>query len=65
MEALDKFARIEAPEREYGKPQWIQPFANADNVGEGEVVELHGLVEPSGDPNLRIEWMLNGRPLMN
>ncbi|EYC08130.1 hypothetical protein Y032_0067g131 [Ancylostoma ceylanicum] len=65
MESMDKFARIEAPEREYGKPQWIQPFANADNVGEGEVVELHGLVEPSGDPNLRIEWMLNGRPLMN
>ncbi|ETN87097.1 hypothetical protein NECAME_01255 [Necator americanus] len=65
IESMDKFARIEAPEREYGKPQWIQPFENADNVAEGQVVELHGLVEPSGDPNLRIEWMLNGKPLMN
>lgn len=26
IESMDKFARIEAPEREYGKPQWIQPF---------------------------------------
>ncbi|KJH46031.1 immunoglobulin I-set domain protein [Dictyocaulus viviparus] len=65
LEAIDKYAPIEAPEREYGKPQWIQPFNNVDNVEEGQVVELHGLVEPSGDPNLHVEWLLNGKPLMN
>lgn len=87
MEAIDKYARLEAPEREYTKPQWIQTFQvhllfslslyillllliihrfqNFDNVGEGESVELHGLVEPSGDPSLRIEWLFNGNPLMN
>ena len=65
LEAIDKYARLEAPEKEFGKPQWIQPFENVDNVGEGQVVELRGLVEPSGDPNLRIEWLLNGQPLMN
>ncbi|VDM72638.1 unnamed protein product, partial [Strongylus vulgaris] len=65
MESMDKFARLEAPEREYGKPQWIQPFENVENVPEGQVVELHGLVEPSGDPNLRVDWLLNGKPLMN
>ncbi|CAI4222564.1 unnamed protein product [Auanema sp. JU1783] len=65
IEAIDKYARLEAPEREFTKPQWIQGFQNFDNVGEGESVELHGLVEPSGDPNLRIEWLFNGQPLMN
>ncbi|PAV62890.1 hypothetical protein WR25_23783 isoform D [Diploscapter pachys] len=65
LEALDKYARLEAPEHEYGPPQWVQGFESYDNVGEGEVVTLHGLVEPSGDPNLRIEWQLNGQPLTN
>uniref|UniRef100_A0A158P8T2 Titin n=1 Tax=Angiostrongylus cantonensis TaxID=6313 RepID=A0A158P8T2_ANGCA len=65
LEAMDKYARIEAPEKEYGKPQWIQPFENIDNVGEGQVIELHGLIEPSGDPNLHVEWLLNGKPLIN
>ncbi|KAF8383875.1 ketn-1 [Pristionchus pacificus] len=65
MEAIDKYARLEAPEREFDKPQWIQPFADVDNVGEGQVVELHGLVEPSGDPSMRIEWLFNGKPILN
>ncbi|CAJ0586229.1 unnamed protein product, partial [Mesorhabditis spiculigera] len=65
MEAFDKFARIEAPEREFDKPQFIQGFENWDDVQEGQVVELHGLVEPSGDPSMRVEWLLNGQPLMN
>uniref|UniRef100_A0A8R1HM90 Ig-like domain-containing protein n=1 Tax=Caenorhabditis japonica TaxID=281687 RepID=A0A8R1HM90_CAEJA len=65
LEAIDKYAKLEAPEREYEKPQWVQGFENFENVGEGQTVTLHGLVEPSGDPNLRIEWLLNGTPLMN
>ncbi|CAD6198030.1 unnamed protein product [Caenorhabditis auriculariae] len=65
LEAIDKYARLEAPEREYTKPQWVQGFENHDNVGEGVAITLHGLVEPSGDPNLQIEWLLNGNPLMN
>ncbi|CAJ0920993.1 unnamed protein product, partial [Mesorhabditis belari] len=65
MEALDKYAKIEAPEREFSKPQFVQGFENFDDVKEGEVIELHGLVEPSGDPQLRVEWLLNGQPLMN
>lgn len=65
LESIDKYARLEAPDREFEKPQWIQPFENVDDVGEGQVVELRGLVEPSGDPNLRIEWLMNGHPLMN
>ncbi|GMR57574.1 hypothetical protein PMAYCL1PPCAC_27769, partial [Pristionchus mayeri] len=65
MEAIDKYARLEAPEREFDKPQWIQPFSDVDNVGEGQVVELHGLVEPSGDPSMRIEWLFNGKPILN
>ncbi|CAB3397921.1 unnamed protein product [Caenorhabditis bovis] len=65
LEAIDKNARLEAPERTYEKPYWLQGFENFDQVGEGQSVTLHGLVEPSGDPNMKIEWLLNGTPLMN
>ncbi|ULT87824.1 hypothetical protein L3Y34_007185 [Caenorhabditis briggsae] len=65
LEAIDKYARLDAPEREFDKPQWVQGFENYENVGEGQTVTLHGLVEPSGDPTLQIEWLLNGTPLRN
>uniref|UniRef100_F1KPJ7 Titin n=1 Tax=Ascaris suum TaxID=6253 RepID=F1KPJ7_ASCSU len=65
LESLDKFPRLEAPEKEFGKPNWVYSFDNIDNLQEGEIVHLSGNVEPSGDPNLRIEWFLNGAPLMN
>lgn len=37
MNCPSQYARLEAPEREFDKPQWIQPFADVDNVGEGQV----------------------------
>lgn len=62
---MDKFPRLEAPEVEFGKPNWVKGFDNIDNLAEGEVVQLTGYVEPVGDPNLKIEWFLNGAPLQN
>lgn len=65
LESIDKNARLEAPEVEFGKPNWIKSFDNIDNLQEGEIVHLVGCVEPVGDPNLKIEWFLNGAPLQN
>ncbi|MFH4979231.1 hypothetical protein AB6A40_005940, partial [Gnathostoma spinigerum] len=65
LEALDKFPKLELPEEQYDKPFWTKAFENIDNLPEGEIIELSGFVEPSGDPNLRIEWFLNGAPLPN
>ncbi|KAK0408252.1 hypothetical protein QR680_003855 [Steinernema hermaphroditum] len=65
LEALDKFPRLEAPEMEFQKPTWTQTFENVEVGDEGGVVQLNGFVEPVADPNLRIEWFLNGTPLQN
>ncbi|VDO67652.1 unnamed protein product [Heligmosomoides polygyrus] len=65
IEAMDKYGRIDVPEKEYGKPQWIKPFEDAGEVQVGEVVNLYGVVGPSDDPNLHVEWFHNGKPLLN
>ncbi|TKR69858.1 hypothetical protein L596_021954 [Steinernema carpocapsae] len=65
LEALDKNQRLEAPEMEFGKPVWTQTFQNVEVGDDGGVVQLAGFVEPVADPNLKIEWFLNGTPLQN
>ena len=65
LEGLDKFPQLEYPETEFGKPQWVRTFENVDVEQEGEIVQLFGQVDPADDPNLKVEWFLNGVPLQN
>lgn len=65
LESTDKNVHLEVPEPEFRKPNWIRCFDNIDNLQEGEVVHLIGYVEPVGDPDLKVEWYLNGAPLKN
>ncbi|KAM3716725.1 Kettin [Dirofilaria immitis] len=65
LESIVKNVRLEVPEPEFSKPNWIKAFDNIDNLEEGGIVQLIGYVEPVSDPNLKIEWYLNGAPLKN
>lgn len=65
LESLDKYPKMEIPEAEYTKPVWTKSFDNIDNLQEGEIVFLNGLIEPAEDPNLKVEWFHNGAPLQN
>uniref|UniRef100_A0A7I4YU80 Ig-like domain-containing protein n=1 Tax=Haemonchus contortus TaxID=6289 RepID=A0A7I4YU80_HAECO len=65
LESMDKFGRIEAPEKDYGKPQWLKPFEDVGEINVGDTVNLYGVVGPSDDPNLHVEWFHNGKPLLN
>ncbi|VDL71694.1 unnamed protein product [Nippostrongylus brasiliensis] len=65
LEAMDKYGRIVAPEKEYEKPHWVKPFEDAGEVNVGDVVNFYGVVGPSDDPNLHVEWFHNGKPLLN
>lgn len=65
LEGLDKNPRLEYPEQEFGKPSWVTTFENVDVEDEGGIIKLEGYVDPADDPNLRVEWSLNGVPLMN
>ncbi|VDO27823.1 unnamed protein product [Haemonchus placei] len=65
LESMDKYGRIEAPEKDYGKPQWLKPFEDVGEINVGDTVNLYGVVGPSDDPNLHVEWFHNGKPLLN
>lgn len=61
---LSKYQRKEeGPEHEYPKPIWTVPLRPEFKLGESEPLHLEGQVEPKDDPNLKIEWYFNGKPL--
>ncbi|CAL4067925.1 unnamed protein product, partial [Meganyctiphanes norvegica] len=42
------------------KPVFTTPLQNQDNIVEGDRVHLECRLEPINDPNLRVEWYVNG-----
>ncbi|CDW54858.1 DUF1136 and I-set and Ig 2 domain containing prot ein [Trichuris trichiura] len=46
-------------------PIFVQPLEQAVAVNEGELAHFECRVEPTNDPDLRVLWLHNGRPLMN
>lgn len=44
-------------------PVFTKHLTNADKLIEGAHVYLDAQVEPKADPNLKIEWFKNGKPL--
>ncbi|CAD5224123.1 unnamed protein product [Bursaphelenchus okinawaensis] len=65
MEGIDKNPRLEYPEQQFDKPNWVQTFENVEVEDEGGIIKLTGYVDPADDPELRIEWFLNNVPLQN
>lgn len=65
LEAIDKNQRLEYPEKIFEKPNWIKTFENVEVDDEGTIVQLFGQIEPADDPELKVEWFLNGVPLQN
>ncbi|GIY11090.1 titin, partial [Caerostris extrusa] len=44
-------------------PKFITQIQNLDNKVEGESAHFECRLEPVGDPTMRVEWFLNGKPL--
>lgn len=44
-------------------PQFYYAFKNIPNVKQGESIHMENVVTPKDDPNLRVEWFHDGRPL--
>ncbi|XP_068082222.1 titin [Anabrus simplex] len=49
-------------DRIYPPPQFIIPLSNVQQV-EGGRVHFEARIEPVGDPTMRVDWFVNGRPL--
>lgn len=51
------------PDSQYPKPIWTIPLNPEFKLMEGQPLHLEGTVEPKEDPNLKIEWFVNGKSL--
>lgn len=52
-----------SPDRKFPKPQFLKPIPNYDQLIEGQNLQLDTILEPTGDPSLRVQWFLNGHPI--
>ncbi|XP_050422457.1 titin isoform X5 [Adelges cooleyi] len=44
-------------------PIFTEPLSNIDSLREGESAHFEGRLTPIDDPNLKVEWYWNGKPL--
>lgn len=56
LESIDKNQRLQYPEQEFGKPNWVKTFENVDLEDEGGVIVLEGFVDPAQDPDLKVRF---------
>ncbi|XP_074100964.1 sallimus isoform X11 [Cotesia typhae] len=65
IRALETVEVKEVAEKEviYQKPVFLTPLSNLDHLKETEHAHLECRVEPINDPNLKIEWFHNGKPV--
>lgn len=49
-------------DRIYPPPRFIVPLRDVHQI-EGGRIHFEARIEPVGDPTMRVEWYVNGRPL--
>jgi titin len=73
-EGLAKIAELEYKDfsreftyNDYSKhePRFAEQLARLPDYNEGEKLRLEAQIEPRGDPNMKVEWFVNGRPVNN
>lgn len=70
-DSWQKIQQLEAPREEAAEapaapkqaPTFVNTLQDLDNLVEGQTCHLECQVQPVDDPNLRIEWFLDGKPL--
>lgn len=56
-------AELMAPAVEFEAPRFTEQLQEAGSVGETEAHAFICVLEPIGDPSMRIEWQHNGHPV--
>ncbi|XP_055379031.1 titin isoform X2 [Condylostylus longicornis] len=62
LEAYEPPKKAEAEERGQ-KPVFLTPLTSLEHLKEGDHAHLECRVEPINDPNLKIEWFINGKAI--
>lgn len=65
LEAQGHATRLEVEEPQVGPPRIVAELRGTTNVIEGQTAHFECQVEPIHDPNLRIEFYHNGKPLQS
>lgn len=65
IKELESYQKPQTPEVEPAKqkPVFLTPLTNLENLKEGDYAHLECRVEPINDPNLKIEWYINGKAI--
>lgn len=61
LEAAERFPQLGYTDVQFDKPHWVRGFESVEVGEEGGTVQLQGQLEPADDPDLRVEWFLNGK----
>ncbi|XP_035789232.1 titin-like isoform X6 [Anopheles albimanus] len=65
IKELESYQKPQTPEVEPAKqkPVFLTPLTSLENLKEGDYAHLECRVEPINDPNLKIEWYINGKAI--
>lgn len=65
IQELESYQPTRAVEKESAgqKPVFLTPLTSLENLKEGDYAHLECRVEPINDPDLRIEWFMNGKAI--
>lgn len=65
LEAQARPNRIEVEDQPVSPPRFVTDLRGTTEVNEGQTAHFEGQIEPIHDPNLRIEFYHNGKPLQS
>ena len=54
---------VQEQARSTAPPVFVMPLQDPPKVGEGQNIHFEAKLEPVGDPNMKVEWLFNGKPL--
>lgn len=71
--AYKKIRDIEAPKPDrplppdavFGPPRFISKLTDMPDLVEGQLAHFEAQLEPATDPNLKVEWFHNGKPIFH
>jgi hypothetical protein len=66
IERLEHHPDVPTQEMEiqYGPPHFVTTLRNQEDVKEHSTAHFECRLEPSRDPTMKVEWFVNGRPLL-
>ena len=63
LESRGSYARMEVEDLPVGPPHFVTEFMGIATMCEGQIAHFEAQIEPIHDPDLRVEFLHNGKPL--